>query len=199
LCDAYTNYHPARQVVYFSNYQYFVSLNNASVDRQSTDINVYNENIASNDETQIHEVPRTRICNTIRSSNTSRFRANSFVMLVEQGCDPEFTQLDLDYACGDPLVMEDDIEDIIIAEFGAEIVAEGGLPCLPYRPRIDLSISKDGGVTWSNWVSRELNPIGNRKNILQYEGMGQANELTLKLKFWGRSRWIIGNGEIDLL
>ncbi len=198
LSDAYLNYHPARQIVYFNNAQYFVSLNNASLYQQSLDFTTYNENISGSNANNIHEIPCIRICNTIRSSNTSRFRVNSFVMLVEQGCDPEYTQLNTDYACGDPIVMENDITDIIFSEDGQEIVMEGGMPCIPYRPRIDLSFSKDGGETWSNYVARNLNPIGKRKNILQWENMGAANEFTIKLRYNSRSRKIMASGEVDL-
>ena len=67
-----------------------------------------------------------------------------------------------------------------------------------YRPRVDLSLSYDGGVTFGNTVARELNAIGNRKNMLMWEKMGAANDLTLKFRFWGMTRFVVQDGFVDI-
>ena len=67
-----------------------------------------------------------------------------------------------------------------------------------YIPRIDMAVSKDGGVTWSNYVARNLHQLGYRKNILHWEGLGQANDLCFKFRFWGTFRWVINNAVCQL-
>lgn len=59
-----------------------------------------------------------------------------------------------------------------------------------YIPRVDLSLSKDGAITWSTIVSRNLNPIGKRRNILRWDRLGRANVITCKFRFWGLSRFV---------
>jgi hypothetical protein len=67
-----------------------------------------------------------------------------------------------------------------------------------YKPRVDLAISKDSGATWSSYVSRDLNPVGKRKNIITWNGFGAANDFTLKLRFWGSGRFVVSNGFVEL-
>jgi hypothetical protein len=68
----------------------------------------------------------------------------------------------------------------------------------PYIPRVDLTISLDGGITWSNTVSNNLNPSGFRKNIINWHRLGASNYMTLKLRFWGMSRFVAYNGVIEV-
>lgn len=168
LSDQGGDYHPARQMVYFKGFPYFISLNNASLYISDTDITVYNENLTSvvsqYDPNLIHEIPRTRICETISKPDSGRFVVNSFVFTMEQGEDKDY------------------------------INASN----TTYTPRVDLAISKDSGATWSSYVSRDLNPVGKRKNIITWNGFGAANDFTLKLRFWGSSRFVVSNGFVEL-
>jgi len=43
---------------------------------------------------------------------------------------------------------------------------------LNYVPRVDLAISADSGVTWSNYVSRNMQPEGYRQNMMTWEKLG---------------------------
>ena len=65
--------------------------------------------------------------------------------------------------------------------------------------RIDLSISLDGGVTWSSKVPRTLNWLGQRQNILMWESMGVVNDLILKFEFWQLNRAVVSNGLLDII
>jgi len=76
-------------------------------------------------------------------------------------------------------------------------IGAGDLP-IPYCPAVDVSISIDGGETWSNWVRRQLNPVGIRQNILNWENMGNCNELTIRLAFWGMDRFVAYDGVVEL-
>lgn len=188
LSDHDGSFHPARKMVYFNGNPYFVSLKNASLYQSDTSITVYNENLSPAqsewDPILVYPIARTRVCETIRKPDSGRFIVNSFVFTMAQGDDPNVTGLSLS------------------SQFDAASLAQGGdfanPSTLVYQPRVDMAISKDSGTTWSNYVARGLNPIGNRKNIITWNNLGSCNELTIKLRFWGTSSFQVQNGVVDL-
>jgi hypothetical protein len=135
---------------------------------------------------------------------------------MEQGTDIAVTGLSINSAHPNAIITEDNFnpanvdlitennDNVIVSEFNTQPVIDGeALPflaptSLTYRPRVDMSISKDCGITWSNTVSRYLNPIGERQNIITFGNLGRANDLTIKLKFWGKCRFIVRNGVVDV-
>lgn len=215
LSDYGSDYHPARDMVYFNRSPYFISLNNASLYRSDTNYTTYDENIItytdapSYDPALNREIPRTRICESIRKPDSGRFIANSFVFTMAQGDDPSVTSASIGTAY---------LQDYIITENGNIIITEGNNTMVTqgsnengntipyfnnnvtavYRPRVDMAISKDSGTTWSNYVARALNPIGKRKNIITWNNLGSANDLTIKLKFLGTSSFIVQNGFVEV-
>lgn len=217
LSDHNLNYHPARNYVYFNGDTYFISLNNASLYLVSSDLTTYNENLPMGpiNPQLVYDIQRIRITDTYRQENSAQFKANSFTMTMEQGNDPLVTGLSLlnnqDFIITEDMFVPPD--DIVYTEFGVPVVDEdsggpGGIGAdgqpipnnyIPYQPRVDLSISLDGGITWSNTVSRNLHPLGYRQNILQWENMGMCNALTLKLRFWGMSRFVVWDGVLDIV
>lgn len=207
LSDSNMNHHPAQNFVIFNGKTYFLSLNNASLYESSSNFVDHNENQGTlSDPSQIFLIPFERVCSPARDDQGSRFIANLLTVQLEQGADTHVTQLEIDnYDIF--MVTEDafpDPNEPIITENGANIVSEESWKGAPvrnnpvYRPRVDLSLSYDGGVTWSNWVSKELNPVGKRKNQLTWNGLGMANDLTLRFRFWGRSRWVILSATLDV-
>lgn len=50
-------------------------------------------------------------------------------------------------------------------------------------PHIDLSISYDGGVTYSSSVKKVMNTLGNRVSLLRWDRLGQANDAVLQFRF----------------
>ena len=64
--------------------------------------------------------------------------------------------------------------------------------------RIDLSISKDGGESFSSNISKTLNPTAHRQNRLIWWQLGRANNLTLQLRFWSLDRFVVGNGLLGI-
>jgi len=211
LTDQNSNYHPARDVMYFNLETYFLSLNSGSLYELSSEITVINENLPTNqspDATLIYNIPRKRITANIRQANSSRFRVNSFVITLEQGCDENYSQLSAQAAQGSLLVTEDTFvppDDYIITEQGELIGTDDSsflnfaVSNLYYYPKILLRFSKDGGITWSNIVERQLHPIGDRQNILEWENMGVANDITWMIEFWGSFRFVVNNAVIQLV
>jgi|SRR5580658_1833494 hypothetical protein len=65
-------------------------------------------------------------------------------------------------------------------------------------PRVDLSVSYDGGVIFGNIVSYELNSLGNRRNRIVFWRLGYTNEITLQYRLWGFGRFVLGGGELSV-
>lgn len=209
LTDYQLNYHPARDYVYFNKKIYFISLENGSLYQSGTDFTTYNENLPTTiqDPDLNREIPRLRLPDTIRATNSEQFRSNSFVMTMEQGYDTAVSgaslSLNLDEIITESAFVQPN--DVIYTEYGTIVVDEDsglgvgqGNKLPPYQQRVDLSISRDGGITWSSYVSRRLQAIGNRQNIINWEGMGTCNSLTLKLRFIGLSRFCVSNGLVEI-
>lgn len=215
LSDQYMNYHPMIDTVYFNNTLYFLSLNNAALYELNADVTVIDENLypagIQNPPNLglVFNIWRERITNSIRQANATRFRANSLVVTLEQGTDVNY----MEGSCciNTALITEKDFNPALtkMATQGevAYILASNipGIddpyfnPRLTYTPHIDLAFSKDGGITWSNYVRRNMHFLGHRQNILHWENMGVANDLTFKFVFWGNNRWIVNNGLLDVV
>lgn len=76
------------------------------------------------------------------------------------------------------------------------ITMESGYSKLPQV--IDLSISRDGGASYQNIVRNTLNPLGARKNIVNFYGLGMANDAVIKFGFWGFQRFVVIGSEVRL-
>jgi hypothetical protein len=62
------------------------------------------------------------------------------------------------------------------------------------QPRIDLTISKDGGINFGNTVSRYMYKQGNRKNRLMWWQLGSANDLVCQFRFYVFGRALCTDG-----
>lgn len=161
VSDQNQDYYPARQAVFFNGKTYFVSLDDGSFYEMGEQFVTYNYSLASTDIGD--EIPRIRVCNTIRKPDTNTFRAGRFTFLLEQG-----------------------VTDYYINSNN------------PIHPRIDMTISKNGGQSFSNAVSRYLNPQGVYRNEIHWDRLGRSNELTIQLKFWGLQRFVVKNGIVEV-
>jgi hypothetical protein len=206
LSDQNLNYHPARDYAYFNNTVFMLNINNAAIYETSTDITVYNENVPNQpvDPTLIFEIQRIRITDNTAQDDSDKFKVNMVAVTIEQGQDVNFAAQNL--AIIDTIISEDFTTPPlwpIITEWDFDIVDEdswlgAAAFVIPYQPRVDLSISLDGGITWSATVGRGLNPVGFRKNILQWNKLGVCNYITFKFRFWGLSRFVVNNGIMEI-
>jgi len=207
LTDHNLNFHPAREYVLFNGTSYFISLTNGALYETSTELTTYNENLKSiypPNPLINYEIPRVRVCDTLYSDDSAQFRPNSFVMTIEQGQDTNY----YDIVGDNPIHTEIDspLSDVpIYTEGGLPIYLEGQFPGyeldfgqIPFKPRVDLSISIDGAQSFGNPVSRVLNPVAHRQNILNWEKMGACNSWTPMLRFWNMSRFVAYNGMVDV-
>lgn len=75
------------------------------------------------------------------------------------------------------------------------------LPMPPFvgvTPRVDLSLSFDGGASFGSDFPYWLNPIGLRKNKLMWWQLGAFNDLVCQFKFWGIGRFVATDGIINI-
>lgn len=193
--DEDLNFHPAQQAVYFNGKTYFISLNDASLYQMGTQFVTYNYSLDPNAVGE--EIPRIRICKSIRRNDSSIFRLGMFTFWIEQGVN-QFYNPD-QHICYGRLITETG-EDSIVSEEGDPLITETGECFTDYnRPRVDMSFSKNGNQSFSNVVGRELNENGKYRNQIRWHRMGQANEFTIQLRFWGLQRFVAQNGVAEVV
>jgi len=228
--DENLNFHPARQIVFFNGASYFVSINDANIYKMGTEFVTYNYQGTPGSIGE--EIPRIRICNTIRKQNTQRFRIRMFTFMIEQGVNDYYILQQPENICtgaliteindnpiitenGIPIFSQDsqcgpitsctgalvtEIDDQIITEQGIQIFAENSqCTAIADIPRVDLSLSKNGNQSFSSFGGKKLNPNGIYRNQIRWHRLGQANELTIQLRFWGFQRFVVQNGECEIM
>lgn len=220
LTDEFENFHPALNAAYFNQTTYFLSIRTGALYETSTDFTTYDENLVPKSSKDYdlelnYDIPRTRITESVRRPDSGRFVANSFVFTMNQGDDPDVTGLDIASAYPLAILTEDGFNPadtdvftqnnfVVLAEHNTMPPDPSGISPylvptkLVYRPRVDMTISKDSGATFGSTVSRNLNPIGLRQNIITFNNLGRANDLTIKLRFWGRGNFVVSNGILEI-
>jgi hypothetical protein len=189
--DEKLNFHPARSVVYFNEDTYFISLNDASIYRMNNNLETYD--YSKEKGTLGEEIPRLRICKSIRKQDSSIFRVGFFTFWIEQGVGNVY-YLKYPNTCNGLMLTEEG--GYILTEDGENILVEDGecTTLVPNVPRVDMSFSKNGNQSFSNVISRELNTVGQYRNQIRWHRMGQANEFTIQLRFWGFQKFVASNG-----
>lgn len=188
LTDWDFSYHPARQMVYFNNEVYFVSLKQGSLMRISTDLTSISTNVEND-----YEIPRVRKCDTFRLPGSDRFIVNQFGFTIENGVQQG---VDLSFEC-EGYILGEVSNQIMYSEDDEPLLIEGG-SCTVYRPRIDITISKNGGQTYSNANIYYMHATGNYKNQPRVNKLGEANQFTIQLRFWGFDAVVISDGILEV-
>jgi len=80
---------------------------------------------------------------------------------------------------------------------GVDANLEAKLNVNSYVPRADLSISYDGGYTFSTFDQMEFTTFGKYKNKFYYNGLGYGNEFTPQFRFACNSRFVCKNGAMS--
>jgi len=192
----------AKDVCYFNGNYYFISIIDGNIYQMGS--NLYTYDYGNN---KAFEIPRIRIPPTIRMPDQSRFIAGYTGFTIEQG------QFDYD---------DRNTQSLLTTQNNSPITTQGGQPYLMptggnnyslngaqqyigmgynFRtnvPRIDLSLSKDGGVNFGSDVSISMRPQGTRQNRLMWWRLGSANDLNLQYKFYGLNRFVLTDGIIGV-
>jgi hypothetical protein len=141
LTDENLNYHIAKNIAFFNNAYYFVSINDAKLYQLSSDF----------DDCNGKQMQRFRTMPNLRLPDSSPFVLQNINVTLEQGNTNE-------------------------------------------SQRIDLSLSVDGGESWGTIQGEELNTMGKRQNKLDFWNLGMSNDVTPRLHFVGRGRFVIIGG-----
>ncbi len=221
--DQNLNYFIASEVAFFKNQYYFVTKNNGNLFVFDTSITTY-EDVDSEGDRIINEIPRIRTCANIRTPDQNYQIINDVGFTIESG-ETDYQQQSLGEIIlitqdGAHLVTQGDFmgfitqdeEDLItqdglylvsqqtseapVATLIAQQEANTGTSNLSL-PHVDLSISTDGGASFGNEWAYYLPPIGHRKNRLMWWQIGIANDFVPQFKFWGMGRFIVTDGIVN--
>lgn len=182
------SYHPSRQIAYFNNEIFFASLKQGSLMRLSTDLTSISTNSQDN-----FEIPRIRKCDTYRLPGSERFIVNQFSFTIENGVEPG---VDFDFEC-DGFILGEVSGQIMYSEDDLALLVEGG-SCQVYRPKIEVRFSKNGGETYGNSVPYFMHGTGNYKNQPRFNKLGEANQFTIQMRFWGFGAVVINQGKLEV-
>lgn len=222
--DQNLNHFIANEVAFFNNQYYFLSNQNGFLYAFDTIFTTYQSpdalgNIITN------EIPRFRSCAPVRLPSQEYFIANDVGFTIEQGEIP-YQQQDLGVIFwitqdskfvitqGNSIFIVSQDNNFLITQDGKYIVsqqtdstdfdflifnqhANTGSGSLSL-PRVDLSISIDGGEAFGSDFPYVLNPPGVRKNRLYWWQIGLANDLVCLFKFWGMGRFVAWNGIVNI-
>jgi hypothetical protein len=62
---------------------------------------------------------------------------------------------------------------------------------------VQMSLAKNGGVCFGNYVNRTMNKVGYRQGIVEFRRLGRAIDLTIQIRFYSKSRYIVTDGSIE--
>jgi hypothetical protein len=182
------NYHPARQMAFFNNQIYFISLKQGSVMLIDPNIESISTNIGNN-----YQIPRVRKCDTFRLPGSDRYIVNQFSFTIQNGVEQN---VDFQVEC-DGYILGETSGLMMYSEDGLPLLIEGG-SCQVYRPKIDVSFSKNGGETYGNVVPYFMHSTGNYKNQPRFNKLGEANQFTIQMRFWGYGAVVINDGFLEV-
>ena len=222
--DQNLNYFIAAEVAFFNNQYYFITKNNGNMFVFDTTIYTY-QDVDSNNDMITYEIPRIRICANVRGPDQNYQIINDVGFTIESG-ETNYYQQDLGEIIlitqdGHPLITQGGLlglatqdDSLLISQDGIIFIAQQndlataalliaqqhantgfGLLSLP---RVDLSISTDGGASFGNEWAYYLPPIGVRKNRLMWWQCGIANDFVPQFKFWGFGRFICTDGIVNI-
>ncbi len=180
-CNEDMDYFEASSVCYAFNSYWFYSNRNGHIYRMSSDIYTFNG----------REIPRIRICNSIRQSSQNYFRVSEVGFTIETGETDYYQQ-----SIGPIYLNTQDMNKIVSQDQNKLIAQQGGTTSYGplSRPRVDLTISGDGGMTFGNAFPQYLPGIGQRKNKLCWYQIGAHNDFVAQFRFNGFGRFVVSDG-----
>lgn len=191
----------AKDVSYFDGSYYFVSIIDGNVYQMSSNLYTYDYGNGN-----VHEIPRIRIPPPVRMPDQSRFVTGYAGFTIEQGqfsYDQRDTRSLLADEADNPITTQGGQPYLVplsppnqnqYSQQGARQYIGNGYNFRTNVPRVDLNLSKDGGVNYGNVVSINMRPQGKRQNRLMWWRLGQANDLTLCFRMLGFGRYTFTDG-----
>jgi hypothetical protein len=197
ISDENLNYHIAREVVYYNNTYYFVALNGGNIYEFDS---IYP--FAQYDEHGLdkRELPRIRICPPLRFPDQRYYITKSLGFTIENGQPNITTEDTITTIVYEDLATEDG--DLIATEdgdlIGAGIVSSSSVTTVYTSEAVDLSVSRDGGENFGASVRLNMNATGKRKSRFIWQRLGQANDCTYQIRFYGFGRFVATDGVAEI-
>lgn len=219
--DECKNYYIMGQVVWYQNQYFSVSRNKGNLYVFDTVFNTY-EDTTSTGETIQHQVPRSRFTQNVRLPSQDYFVVNDMGFVIESGetdyiyqnqgsinlLTEDGNNIETEGALNILMLFEN--ENIWTTENGLSVASEqeaGGETALliseqdkiiPVTPRVDLSISYDGGATFSSNFPYELPHVGKRRNRLMWWNLGIGNDVVFQINFWNVGAVVADTGIVNI-
>lgn len=177
VSDENQDYHIARALVNLNNRYYFVSKDTDSIYAMNSDYTQYDGK----------EIPKIRVTKNFRRKNQRPFKVKEFGWTIEQGTTNYGVQNlgNFEVATSKGKLVNTSNGDQVVTNLQN---------IRSYTPRVDTSISKDGGISFGSYVSKDLNYIGKHQNILRYYNSGRCNSFTVQARFYNLGRIAISGG-----
>lgn len=197
VTDENYNYHIARNVVFFNNHYYFVSLKGGNLYRFGTQYTNFEY-----EEGNIQQIPRDRVCPPLRLPSQRMYIIKSLGFTVENGQPNEITVQERNSYTGVGEILDTEGLSELSTE-GLTMIATEGSPSVvntitTASENIDLSVSKDGGVSFGSSWRKPMNPVGKRRSRMIWQRLGQANDSTYRIKFVGYGRFVAFDGVVEV-
>lgn len=167
--DQFGNYFIASQVAFYGNQYYFITKNNGCLFALDTTITTYDQ-VDDSGNVVAAQIPRMRICQNVRDEQQEYRIINDIGFTIESGQTNYVQQI-----------------------ANGENTGYGDLSL----PRVDLSVSIDGGASFGTVIGQTLPAIGKRKNkLIFWVGMA-ANDFVCKFQFWSHGRIVALDGVVN--
>jgi hypothetical protein len=97
---------------------------------------------------------------------------------------------------GDFMITQNSINDgtVVISVANLEAV----IGASTYYPRVALSMSWDGGHTFSNYYQQPMNRYGDYLSRVVFYDLGYGNKFTHRFMFYGSGRFVVKGGEMSV-
>lgn len=211
LSDENLNFFIANEIGFFNNQYYFLTNKNGNLYAFDTIYTTYNG----------AEIPRIRTCKSIRFPDQSYRIANDIGFTIESGETPVQQEIDgpiflitqdgkFIITQGNSIFFVTQDNNYILTQDNKNIVSQQTDPTdfnflidqnnlvINILPRVDLSVSYDGGASFSSDFPYVLPSLGQRRNRLMWWQLGAFNDFTPQFKFWGLGRFVCTDGILNV-
>ncbi len=196
VTDENLDYHIARQVVFFNNSYYFVSLDGGNVYQFGTQFTDVDYGAG-----RVHQLPRIRVTPPLRLPSQRYFIIKSLGFTIENGqknIETVVTQqpgaFGVDITTENNVLITTEGGELLTTEFDSSAV----VTYTTYSEAVDLSISRDGGESFGNSYRLEMNLTGQRRSRFIFQRLGIANDATFQFRFSGYGRFVVTNGVAEV-
>jgi hypothetical protein len=201
-CDQNNNYFHITGLTLYKNQYFGISKDSGHIYIVGDDVTYY-RTTDSADVEQTYVIPRTRACGHVRELDQNYSIANDVGVTIESG-ETDYEYQYVETSPGEPYDIISQAGDHIISQAGDQIVSQELVPgsevftYVEILPKAYLSVSRNGGATYSSLRSQTLRPIGRRINKLQWWNLGIANDMICQFRFNSYGRVAISNGIINV-